>query len=88
MIADLVSAGRDDLPSAAARKIAYGDSTQEMSYYHIPFIIEGGKHGLDSPVDRTMLQILTDHLEGELDLSSMTSSGRTDLLIETFRQFN
>jgi 1-acyl-sn-glycerol-3-phosphate acyltransferase/ketopantoate reductase len=85
-ISDLIAQGRNNNPPAAARKISEGKPT-EIMFYHRPVIELGFRHGLRSPVDEAIFEIISEHEKGVINLASLTTRERKDLLIEKYKKF-
>ncbi|OGY18710.1 MAG: hypothetical protein A2900_02330 [Candidatus Chisholmbacteria bacterium RIFCSPLOWO2_01_FULL_50_28] len=85
LIAETVAEGRDNLPSAAARKITEGREPSEALEYHLPFIQLAKETGLTATVDEAIVEVIQQHLRGEIHLQEMTSRQKTDLLTLVLR---
>lgn len=83
IIANLIIKGRENIQPAALRKIMQGKNT-ELNYYHKPFMDLGQRHGLNSPVDETIIEIIKEHEIKKINLSTMTNEAKKDLLLKTF----
>lgn len=83
IIAELMAKGRENNQPAAARKIMEGKPT-ELAYYHKPIIDTGQLHGLRSPVDEAILEVITEHERGIVNLTSLTKQERRDLLLKAY----
>lgn len=79
VIAEFIAAGRDNLPSAAARKIEEGGYPAEAVEYHRPFTLAKSQ----SPVDESLLSIIEKHNRGEINLGKMLFPERRRILLET-----
>jgi 1-acyl-sn-glycerol-3-phosphate acyltransferase/ketopantoate reductase len=85
-ISELIAQGRSNKPPAAARKISEGKPAEVM-FYHRPIIELGFRHGLRSPVDEAIFEIISDHEKGLINLANLTNQKRKDLLIEKYKKF-
>lgn len=86
-IAHMVAQERNNQPPAAARQINEGARTVESAnYYHLPIVRLGKKHGVESPVDEAILDILRRHerINNDFSLSSLEVNERRKLLLEIF----
>lgn len=83
VIAGFMAAGRDNMPSAAGRKINAGGYPTEVLEYHRPFIMVGEGCGLKSPVDEALLTIIERHNGREIDLQQMSKMERKKLLLKS-----
>lgn len=83
LIADLVAKGRENASPAAARKIREGKHT-ELLYYHKPFLDMGKLHGLTSPVDEAIVEVIGEHERGLVNLASKTKDERKDILLRAY----
>jgi 1-acyl-sn-glycerol-3-phosphate acyltransferase len=83
VIAEFIARGRENTPPGAARKIMEGRAT-ELAYYHKPFLELGKLHGLTSPVDEAILEVITEHERGILNLTSLTKEQRRDILLKAY----
>lgn len=83
VIAELIAKGRETNPPAAARKIMEGRPV-ELEYYHKPFLDTGKLHGLTSPVDEAIYEVITEHERGIVNLIPMTKKERLDILLKAY----
>lgn len=83
IIAKFIAKGRENVVPAAARKIMEGRPT-ELAYYHKPFLELGKLHGLTSPVDEAILEVITEHEKKVLNLGSITKEQRRDILFKAY----
>lgn len=82
-IAKQISAGRNNISPSAFRKLADQKPT-ELEYYHKPFIELGLRHGLRSSADEVIVDITADHEKGRIDLNSMDSNTKKELILSTY----
>lgn len=84
IIAKAVASGRENLPSAASRKIMNGEDASEVLLYHMPFIqaVNGKEH--TAPVDAAIVWIVRQHLRGAIDLRSMPIEEKIDMLLARY----
>jgi ketopantoate reductase len=83
LIAEFIARGRENTSPGAARKIMEGRAT-ELSYYHKPFLELGKLHGLTSPVDEAILEVIREHERGIINLSSLIKEQRRDILLKAY----
>jgi 1-acyl-sn-glycerol-3-phosphate acyltransferase len=83
VFAELIASGRANTMPSAARKIMEGKRT-ELDYYHKPFMDLGQLHGLRSPVDEAILEIITEHEKGVISLGYLTKEAKKDLLLKAY----
>lgn len=86
-IAHMVAQERNNQPPAAARQINKGARIVESAdYCHQPFVHLGKEHGLESPVDEAILDILRRHgrTNNDFSLTALEADERRKLLLEIF----
>lgn len=83
-IAHRMAEARNNLPPAAARKIEQGKET-ETEHYHKPFVDLAMSHNMRSPVDMTILRIMRRHNNGKINLRTMSTENKIDLLLKTYQ---
>ena len=83
-IASMIAGGRSNLPSASFRSIRHGKKT-EVRYYHQPFIHLAETNGGGCPLDESILEIVSGHEKGKLNLNEMDIPERRQLLLDTYR---
>lgn len=85
ILTDLITSGRNNEPPAIYRKIKEGKPI-ESRYYHFPFIELGRKCGLRSCADEAILEIITEHEKGKVDLNKISKEDRKKLFMETYQK--
>jgi ketopantoate reductase len=81
IVARFIAGQRRNIPPSSWRRIRAGGPT-EIVDYHQPFVELGQQHGLASPVDEAILQIVQAHEEGKFDLRDLTTWERRAMLLE------
>lgn len=87
-VAKKIAAERNNQPSAAARQIAEGASKVEPTgFYHPPIIDLGNRHGLESPVDSAILDILRRHEDSKdvFSLNFLSEAEKRRFFLETYK---
>lgn len=87
LMARMVAKDRNNQLPAAARQINEGARSVESElYYHNPIISLGKKHGLESPVDEAIVDVLSRHgrITNNFSLASLEVDERRKLMLEVF----
>ncbi len=74
-IAQIISKGRENMPSSAARKIATGSDISEVLEYHRPFMHM-------SPIDEALFTVILGHQKQQYSLREMSPKERRQKLRE------
>lgn len=79
-IGQFVSKGRNNKVAGSFRRLQEGKPT-EIPFYHEPFIQRAEAVGLSSDVDRAIMATYQDHMEGRIDLRTLSPLRRAYYLL-------
>lgn len=84
IIAKAIAGSRENMPSAASRKIMEGKKPTEVLEYHRPYTLFGRQYRIATPVDQALFDIISAHINGDIDLQTMPTKVKRVLLLDTF----